>query len=83
MLASARRWAAAGRPGRFVYSNLGAGVLALALAQAGGAPFPELLRREVTGPLGLQATGYPPPAALPPGATDFGRLAGVRGRVVA
>lgn len=37
-LASARRWAALRSPGRLEYSNLGFGVLALALAQAGGVP---------------------------------------------
>ena len=76
-LASARRWAAAGQAGRFGYSNLGAGVLALALAAAGGAPFPALLARTVTGPLGLESTGFP--AAPPPRATNFGTLAGAGG----
>ncbi|MDO4264417.1 MAG: serine hydrolase domain-containing protein [Deinococcus sp.] len=76
-LASARRWAAAGQAGRFGYSNLGAGVLALGLAAAGGAPFAALLGREVSALLGLRSTGFPAPQ--PPRATDFGTLAGAGG----
>ncbi|GHF93972.1 serine hydrolase [Deinococcus piscis] len=80
-IASARRWAAAGQAGRFGYSNLGAGVLALALAEAGGLPYPDLLAREVTGPLGLRITNFlaARPPARPQRATDFGTLAGAGG----
>lgn len=76
-IASARRWATAAQAGRFGYSNLGAGLLALALAEAGGLPFPDLLAREVTGPLGLGHTFFP---RMPSHrATDFGTLAGAGG----
>ncbi len=78
-LASARRWANARLAGRFTYSNLGAGVLALALAHAAGeepsaAGYGRALRRYVTGPLGLEnVTLSPHPARLvTPAATLFG-----------
>ncbi|MGH9104513.1 MAG: serine hydrolase domain-containing protein [Acidimicrobiales bacterium] len=41
-------------PHQFRYSNFGYGVLARALAAAGGRPFGTLLREEVLGPLGLE-----------------------------
>lgn len=57
-LNSARRWATHQRPPRFMYSNLGVGVLGLALAHAVGeelsaAGYAKALAQRVTGPLGL------------------------------
>ncbi len=40
----------------FLYSNLGAGLLGFALAQKAGLPYAELIRQEVTGPMGLKDT---------------------------
>jgi CubicO group peptidase (beta-lactamase class C family) len=40
----------------FRYSNLGVGLLGQALAVRGGMSYPDLLRQEVTGPLGLSDT---------------------------
>ncbi|HEX6496092.1 MAG TPA: serine hydrolase domain-containing protein, partial [Acidobacteriaceae bacterium] len=40
----------------FLYSNLGFGLLGQALADRAAMPYPELLRKEVTGPLGMQDT---------------------------
>lgn len=40
----------------FEYSNAGYGLLGEALANRAGTAFPELLRRQVTGPLGLHDT---------------------------
>jgi CubicO group peptidase (beta-lactamase class C family) len=40
----------------FLYSNLGFGLLGQALAVRAGMPYPELLKKEVTGPLGLGDT---------------------------
>jgi D-alanyl-D-alanine-carboxypeptidase/D-alanyl-D-alanine-endopeptidase len=40
----------------FLYSNLGVGTLGAALAHRAGTPYDTLLRREVTGPLGLHNT---------------------------
>jgi CubicO group peptidase (beta-lactamase class C family) len=40
----------------FLYSNLGLGLLGQALAERGGMSYPNLLREEVTGPLGLRDT---------------------------
>lgn len=47
-----------GKPARtsFLYSNLGFGLLGQALAVRAGVPYPELLKEEVTGPLGLKDT---------------------------
>ncbi len=41
---------------KFVYSNLGLGLLGQALAQRAGMTYPDLLRRYVTEPLGMPAT---------------------------
>lgn len=41
---------------RYLYSNLGFAVLAEAIGHAGKAPWPNLLRREITGPLHLDQT---------------------------
>ncbi|GAA5514509.1 hypothetical protein Dcar01_03265 [Deinococcus carri] len=93
VLASARRWANPRAAGRFVYSNLGMGVLALALAHAAGeeasaAGYGRALRGWVTGPLGLGDVTLTPPAArlvtpaatlLGQGVTGFGPLAGAGG----
>lgn len=92
-LASARRWANARQAGRFAYSNLGSGVLALALAHAAGeeasaAGYGGALARHLSGPLGLESvTLTPPPAGLVTptttllgeGVTGFGPLAGAGG----
>ncbi|WP_027460096.1 serine hydrolase domain-containing protein [Deinococcus murrayi] len=92
-LASARRWASRRGAGRFVYSNLGVGVLALALAHAAGeevsaAGYGRALARYVTGPLGVPGVGLTPPARglvaptatlLGEGVTGFGPLAGAGG----
>lgn len=92
-LASARRWASPRAAGRFAYSNLGAGVLALALAHAAdeevsAAGYGRALARYVTGPLGLESVTLTPhparlvmPAAtlLGKGVTGFGPLVGAGG----
>ncbi|MBB5233704.1 serine hydrolase domain-containing protein [Deinococcus budaensis] len=92
-LASARRWANARQAGRFAYSNLGLGVLALALAHAAGeeptaAGYGRALRRHLTGPLALESVSLTPPPAglvaptatlLGEGVTGFGPLAGAGG----
>jgi CubicO group peptidase (beta-lactamase class C family) len=44
---------------RFNYSNLGLGLLGQALANRAGVSYPELLKAEVTGPLGLNDTVVP------------------------
>jgi len=41
---------------KFLYSNLGFTVLGAALANRAGAVYPELLEREITGPLGMHDT---------------------------
>jgi len=41
---------------QFLYSNIGFAVLGAALANRAGAAYPDLLRREVTGPLGIEDT---------------------------
>lgn len=92
VLASARRWANPGQAGRFVYSNLGAGVLALGLAHAAGeevsaAGYERALRRHVTLPLGLPGVGLLPAGEVvrPYGVlggqevTGFAELAGAGG----
>lgn len=80
VLASGQRWANRWQAGQFVYSNLGAGVLALALAQAAGAPsYPTALERAVLGPLNLRHTYFPSPTELPYRATRFGPLLGAGG----
>jgi CubicO group peptidase (beta-lactamase class C family) len=40
----------------FLYSNLGFGLLGQALSVRAGMPYPELLKQQVTGPLGLKDT---------------------------
>ncbi|MGY0460285.1 serine hydrolase domain-containing protein [Kitasatospora sp. cg17-2] len=65
-------------PGRsFRYSNLGAGLLGLALAHRAGVGYGELVRREVCEPLGLADTVLEPSpeqtARLAPGHTPGGR----------
>ena len=90
---SAGRWASVRSAGRFTYSNLGVGVLALALAHAAGeelnaAGYGRALARYVTVPLGLgSVTLTPDPAQLVTptatlfgeGVTGFGPLAGAGG----
>lgn len=91
-LSSARRWASGRQAGRFGYSNLGTGVLALACAFAAGEEvsaqgYGQALSRYVTGPLNLSgvsltpAEGVVPPTGLlgPTGVTGFGPLAGAGG----
>ena len=41
---------------QFGYSNLGVGLLGQALANHAGEPYPKLLERQVTGPLGMHST---------------------------
>ncbi|MFB6890945.1 serine hydrolase domain-containing protein [Kitasatospora sp. NPDC056327] len=65
-------------PGRgFRYSNLGAGLLGLALAHRTGTGYGELVRREICGPLGMADTVLVPDAEqtarLAPGHTSGGR----------
>ncbi|GBF06907.1 beta-lactamase [Deinococcus aerius] len=93
VLASARRWANRRAAGRFAYSNLGMGVLALALADVSGEPlgaagYARALARHVTEPLGLGSVTLTPPSArlvIPvptlfgEGVTGFGPLAGAGG----
>jgi CubicO group peptidase (beta-lactamase class C family) len=61
-------------PGRFGYSNYGAGLLGYALARAAGTSYDRLVADRVTGPLGLADTAV----ATPPGAQ--GRLVEGRSR---
>ncbi|MVN87955.1 serine hydrolase [Deinococcus sp. HMF7620] len=87
VVASARRWARPG--GRFQYSNLGAGLLALASAYAAGEAFSAAgyggaLQVWVTGRLGVEVTLMPTSALVRPGGwegqtTGFGPLAGAGG----
>ncbi|ALW87604.1 serine hydrolase domain-containing protein [Deinococcus actinosclerus] len=81
VVSSVRRWAQP--PGRYRYSNLGAGLLGLACAAAAGEAFSaegyaRALRHEVTGPLGLRVT---PDRPLAPAGrvTGFGPLVGAGG----
>ena len=90
VIASARRWARPSAAPRFVYSNLGMGLLGLAVAYAAGETadaggFGRALERWVTGPLGLGVTLEPPAPVRPLGPlgegalTRFGPLAGAGG----
>ncbi|ADV66011.1 serine hydrolase domain-containing protein [Deinococcus maricopensis] len=92
VLASAARWAPRRAPHRFGYSNLGAGVLALALADTAGEAlsadgFARALRTWVTDPLTLPNVSLTPgaPLVLPAGplgsarTTGFGGLVGAGG----
>ncbi len=91
VIASARRWTRPASAPRFAYSNLGAGLLALALAGAAdqevsAAGFGRALEAWVTGPLGLgvglhPAGGVVRPSGVLGGATvtGFGPLAGAGG----
>jgi CubicO group peptidase (beta-lactamase class C family) len=47
---------------KFAYSNLGFAILGAALATRAGASYPDLVRREITGPLGMKDTAI----SLPP-----------------
>jgi CubicO group peptidase (beta-lactamase class C family) len=49
-----------GPKGKFAYTNDGYALLAIAAEKAGGAPFFELLQREVVGRAGLRHTGFWP-----------------------
>ncbi|MFK7601474.1 serine hydrolase domain-containing protein [Deinococcus sp. SM5_A1] len=91
VIASARRWGQPSRQTRFMYSNLGAGLLALALAHAAGeeasaAGYGRALADWVTEPLGLGVTLAPAGAVVRPSGllggntlTGFGPLAGAGG----
>lgn len=92
VIASARRWARPPRPVRFLYSNLGVGTLALALASAAGeelsaAGYGRALERWVTGPLGVPGVTLTPPTGVArpygvlggPEVTRFAELAGAGG----
>lgn len=55
------------KPGRrYVYSNIGFGVLGYVLAQHAKQPLPELVAKRVTEPLGLDATGFEVSPTLAP-----------------
>ncbi|MFJ1705051.1 serine hydrolase domain-containing protein [Kitasatospora sp. NPDC088346] len=79
----------AATPGhRFRYSNLGAGLLGLALAHRAGTDYQSLIDREICTPLGLGDTGVTRPALLTQGHTarrrptpawDLAGLAGAGG----
>jgi CubicO group peptidase (beta-lactamase class C family) len=72
LLAGLERTRLRAAPGRrFRYSNLGAGLLGLALARRTGTDYGELLHREVCAPLGLGSTA----PAGGPGGPDAGTLA--------
>ncbi|MEV6978800.1 serine hydrolase domain-containing protein [Kitasatospora sp. NPDC093806] len=78
LLAGLRRTRLRATPGRsFRYSNLGAGLLGLALAHRAGTGYGELVRREICEPLGLADTVLTPDPAqttrLAPGHTAGGR----------
>ncbi|THF86206.1 beta-lactamase family protein [Deinococcus sp. KSM4-11] len=89
VLGSARRWARPG--GRFAYSNLGVGALALALAYAAGETpeaggYARALRTWVTAPLGLEVRPDPAGVLVAPSGllgsqafTGFGPLVGAGG----
>ncbi|WP_019011995.1 serine hydrolase domain-containing protein [Deinococcus aquatilis] len=98
VLNSVKRWASAnsvtkaGQPSRFLYSNLGAGALALALASAAGQPpsingYGAALAQYVTQPLELPSITLMPPERHSTAysllgstqATRFGPLAGAGG----
>ncbi|WP_371501675.1 beta-lactamase family protein [Kitasatospora sp. NBC_00374] len=66
-LAATRLGAAPGR--RFRYSNLGAGLLGLALAHRAGTDYPRLVDREICAPTGLSGTGVTRPALTAQGHT--------------
>ena len=74
--------------GSFSYTNDGYALLAIVVERAGGAPFEELLRREVLAPAGLRSTGSWPdcvrglplaPLAKPPTGTRAGANWGFKG----
>lgn len=67
-----------GPRGEAVYSNLAYALLGQALAARTGTPYPELVERHVTGPLGMTATTIPP---VPPVGSAIGH--DEAGRVVA
>ncbi|GAA3996490.1 serine hydrolase domain-containing protein [Deinococcus rubellus] len=83
VLASGRRWSWLGREraGRLAYSNLGYGLLALALAEAAGGAYPAALQAWVLKPLALRHTGFSPltPLATPHGLLGGGRVSGFGG----
>jgi CubicO group peptidase (beta-lactamase class C family) len=62
----ARDAALVGRPGRYLYSNLGYGVLEHIIARVSGVGYDEYLRRAIFEPLGLASASVP--HAAPPGA---------------
>ncbi|GAA4968809.1 hypothetical protein GCM10023205_37510 [Yinghuangia aomiensis] len=93
VLGTLARTKLAARPGtRFAYSNLGAGLLGIALARRAGLPYDELVAREITVPLGLSDTSVAVPPAhaarlaaghtkrrKPTSAWDMASLAGAGG----
>ncbi|WP_420595017.1 serine hydrolase domain-containing protein [Deinococcus sp.] len=85
VLASGRRWAWAGsgRAGRLSYSNFGYSLLALALAEAVGEPYPAALERWILNPLALSRTGFLPtaPLARPHGLLGSQRISGFGGLI--
>jgi CubicO group peptidase (beta-lactamase class C family) len=67
-----------GAPGGFVYSNAGYVVAGAMLEAAGGAPWEELVTREVFGPLGLDSAGFGPPEGDQPRGHRGGLFGGLR-----
>lgn len=55
----ARDAALVGRPGRYVYSNLGYGILEHIIARASGMSYDEYLKQAIFGPLGLASASVP------------------------
>ncbi len=85
VLASGRRWSWLGRAqaGRLAYSNLGYGLLALALEQAAGEAYPAALERWLLTPLHLTQTGFAPrtPLATPHGLLGSRKVSGFGGLI--
>ncbi|AZI43034.1 class A beta-lactamase-related serine hydrolase [Deinococcus psychrotolerans] len=85
VLASGRRWSGLARQqaGRLSYSNFGYGLLALALAEAAGEPYPVALQRWILTPLGLAETGFAPltPLATPHGLLGSAKVSGFGGLI--
>ena len=58
----------------FDYSNIGIGILGVALQRATTRPYPDLVNEELCAPLGLHATGFRPPDDRDTLATGYERL---------
>jgi CubicO group peptidase (beta-lactamase class C family) len=66
--------------GQVTYSNFGVSVLGYALAERAGAPYPELLRRQLLQPLAMHATVFTNDGASPPPGAAEGSAASGRAR---